>query len=147
MRRVLLRQCGCRDRCEPDRLAYECAPGLFEDQSEFSKTQPETARGIWNEKAKPPKFSCLSQPLGRKTRILLAKSARHLRSSRVEELCGGVAQQDLFRCQMQVHGRNRANFRFAVSIRKVQDAARHDVALDLRGAAIDGRAPDLKERR
>src|SRR5580704_18890104 len=34
-----------------------------------------------------------------------------------------------------------------ISIRQVEDAAGHDVALDLRGAAIDRRAPHLKERR
>src|ERR1700686_3233163 len=34
-----------------------------------------------------------------------------------------------------------------ISIRQVEDAAGHDVALDLRGAAIDCRAPHLKERR
>src|SRR5579862_1746560 len=40
-----------------------------------------------------------------------------------------------------------SNNRFDISIRQVEDAAGHDIALDLRGAAVDRRAPHLEERR
>ena len=95
MRGVPLRQCGRRDRCKPDWLADEPAPGLFKHQSEFSEAKTEPICGSWNKDAKPAEFSGLSQPLRRETRIAFAKSARDFRPCRGDEFRGAVAQQHL----------------------------------------------------
>src|SRR4029077_18199567 len=95
MRGVPLRQGGRRDRCETDRLADEPASGLFKDQCEFSEAKTETIGGRRNKDAEPAEVAGLSQPLGRKSRIAVAKPAGDFRTGSGNEFRGAVAQQNL----------------------------------------------------
>ena len=105
MRRAPLRQRRSRNRRKPDRLADEPPPGLFKHQGKLGEAETEAVRGTRDEDAEPPEFARLAQPCRREARLLLAKSARHLRPRRRDEFGGAVAQQSLLRCQMQVHER------------------------------------------
>src|SRR5271169_6980042 len=95
MRRVPLRQSGCRNCCKPDRLADEPSPRLLEHQSEFGEAQTEAIYRTWNKNAKPPKLPRLPQPLRREAQFALTKAARDFRPGGTDELCGAVAQQNL----------------------------------------------------
>src|SRR5678815_3144911 len=103
MRRTPLRQCGRRDGRKSDRLADQPAPGLLEHQRKLGEAETEAICGTRNEDAKPAELPRLPQSRRREARLLLAKSARDLRPCRPDELGGAVAQQNLLRCQMQVH--------------------------------------------
>src|SRR5205823_12720092 len=53
--------------------------------------------------AEPPDLAGPAQSLQREAWILLAKCSCHLRTRRLDEFDGAVAQESLLRCQMQVH--------------------------------------------
>src|SRR5262249_57213301 len=97
MRRAALGQGGSGDRCKADRLADEPPSGLLEHQGQLRQAETESVSRGRHQHSEPPDLASLAQSLQREAWILLAKCSCHLRTRRLNEFDGAVAQEGLLR--------------------------------------------------